>query len=52
MQLNIRRLGDIGSYRGLRHKNGLPANGQRTKTNARTKKGKRRTIANKKKLTH
>ena len=52
VQLNIRRLGDIGSYRGSRHKNGLPANGQRTKTNARTKKGKRRTIANKKKLTH
>ena len=42
VQLNIRRLGDIGSYRGLRHKNGLPANGQRTKTNARTKKGKRK----------
>tara|TARA_A100000164_G_scaffold371079_1_gene398177 strand:+ start:912 stop:1292 length:381 start_codon:yes stop_codon:yes gene_type:complete len=52
VQLNIRRLSDIGSYRGLRHKNGLPANGQRTKTNARTKKGKKKTIANKKKLTH
>ena len=44
VQLNIRRLGDIGSYRGSRHKNGLPANGQRTKTNARTRKGKKRTI--------
>ena len=52
VQLNIRRLSDIGSYRGLRHKNGLPANGQRTKTKARTKKGKKKTIANKKKLTH
>tara|TARA_B110000014_G_C19606425_1_gene321166 strand:- start:32 stop:412 length:381 start_codon:yes stop_codon:yes gene_type:complete len=52
VQLNIRRLSDVGSYRGLRHKNGLPANGQRTKTNARTKKGKKKTIANKKKLTH
>ncbi|MDG2100798.1 MAG: 30S ribosomal protein S13 [Dehalococcoidales bacterium] len=52
VQLNIRRLSDVGSYRGLRHKNGLPANGQRTKTNARTRKGKKKTIANKKKLTH
>ena len=52
VQLNIRRLSDVGSYRGLRHKNSLPANGQRTKTNARTKKGKKKTIANKKKLTH
>jgi|TARA_B110000263_G_scaffold114883_1_gene100144 small subunit ribosomal protein S13 len=52
VQLNIRRLSDVGSYRGLRHKNGLPVNGQRTKTNARTRKGKKKTIANKKKLTH
>ena len=52
VQLNIRRLTDIGSYKGKRHKIGLPANGQRTKTNARTKKGKKRTVANKKKLTH
>ena len=52
VQLNIRRLSDVGSYRGLRHKNGLPANGQRNKTNARTRKGKKKTIANKKKLTH
>ena len=52
VQLNIRRLTDIGSYKGTRHKIGLPANGQRTKTNARTKKGKKRTVANKKKLTH
>ena len=48
VQLNIKRLVDIGSYRGYRHRNGLPVRGQRTKTNARTRKGKRKTIANKK----
>ena len=42
--INIKRLKDIGSYKGLRHRRGLPANGQRTKTNARTRKGKKRTI--------
>ena len=42
--INIKRLKDIGTYRGLRHKRGLPVNGQRTKTNARTRKGKKRTI--------
>ena len=47
--MNIRRLMDIGSYRGLRHRRSLPAHGQRTKTNARTRKGPRRTIARKKK---
>ena len=47
--LNIKRLVDIGSYRGLRHRKGLPVRGQRTKTNARTRKGPKRTIANKKK---
>jgi len=47
--MNIKRLMDIGSYRGLRHRRGLPAHGQRTKTNARTRKGPRRTIAKKKK---
>ena len=47
--MNIRRLMDIGSYRGLRHRRGLPVHGQRTKTNARTRKGPRRTIAGKKK---
>lgn len=47
--LNIKRLMDIGSYRGLRHRRGLPVRGQRTKTNARTRKGKRKTVANKKK---
>ena len=46
--LNIKRLGEIGCYRGLRHRHGLPVNGQRTRTNARTRKGKRKTIANKK----
>ena len=46
---NIKRLVDIGSYKGLRHKNGLPVNGQNTKNNARTRKGKKRTIANKRK---
>jgi small subunit ribosomal protein S13 len=45
---NIKRLMDIGSYRGLRHRRGLPVRGQRTKTNARTRKGKRRTVAGKK----
>ena len=47
--LNIKRLSEIGSYRGLRHRKGLPVRGQRTKTNARTRKGPRKTIANKKK---
>ena len=47
--MNIQRLMDIGSYRGLRHRRGLPAHGQRTKTNARTRKGPRRTITKKKK---
>ena len=46
---NIKRLIDIGSYKGLRHKNGLPVNGQNTKNNARTRKGKKKTIANRKK---
>jgi small subunit ribosomal protein S13 len=49
--MNIKRLMDIGSYRGTRHKRGLPARGQRTHTNARTKKGPRRAIAGKKKVT-
>ena len=49
MIMNIKRLMDIGSYRGLRHRRGLPVNGQRTKTNARTRKGPKRTIAKKKK---
>jgi small subunit ribosomal protein S13 len=47
--MNIKRLADIGCYRGQRHRKGLPVNGQRTKTNARTRKGPRKTIANKKK---
>ena len=47
--MNIKRLIDIGSYRGLRHRRGLPVRGQRTKTNARTRKGPRRTVAGKKK---
>lgn len=47
--MNIKRLMDIGSYRGLRHRRGLPLRGQRTKTNARTRKGPRRTVAGKKK---
>lgn len=47
--MNIKRLIDIGSYRGVRHRRGLPVRGQRTKTNARTRKGPRRTVANKKK---
>ena len=49
--LNIKRLVDLGNYRGLRHRKGLPVRGQRTKTNARTRKGPRKTIANKKKAT-
>ncbi len=49
ISLNIKRLIDIGSYRGIRHRRGLPVRGQRTKTNARTRKGPRRTVANKKK---
>ena len=48
VQLNIKRLMDIASYRGLRHRKGLPLRGQRTQTNARTRKGKRKTVANKK----
>lgn len=48
VQLNIKRLMDIGSYRGIRHRNGLPVRGQRTKNNCRTRKGKRKTVANKK----
>lgn len=51
IQLNIKRLMDIGCYRGLRHRKGLPVRGQRTRTNARTRKGKRKTVANKKKAT-
>ena len=51
VQLSIKRLMDIACYRGLRHRKGLPVNGQRTKTNARTRKGKRKTVANKKKAT-
>ena len=47
--LNIKRLMEIGSYRGMRHRRGMPVRGQRTKTNARTRKGVRRTVANKKK---
>ncbi|MCK4296957.1 MAG: 30S ribosomal protein S13 [Candidatus Marinimicrobia bacterium] len=49
IQMNIKRLMDIGCYRGLRHRRGLPARGQRTKTNARTRKGPRRTVSRKKK---
>ncbi|MBI9101280.1 MAG: 30S ribosomal protein S13 [Spirochaetales bacterium] len=49
--LNIKRLMDIGCYRGLRHRRGLPVRGQRTKTNARTRKGKKKTVAGKKKAT-
>ena len=48
VSMNIKRLIDIGCYRGLRHKQGLPVRGQKTKTNARTRKGPRRTVANKK----
>jgi small subunit ribosomal protein S13 len=51
VQLSIKRLMDIGSYRGLRHRAGLPVRGQRTRTNSRTRKGKRKTVANKKKAT-
>lgn len=51
VQLNIKRLMDIGCYRGLRHRKGLPVRGQRTKNNSRTRKGKRKTVANKKKVT-
>ena len=51
ISLNIKRLVDLGNYRGLRHRKGLPVHGQRTKTNARTRKGPRKTIANKKKAT-
>ena len=51
VQTNIKRLMDIGCYRGLRHRKGLPLRGQRTRTNARTRKGKRKTVANKKKAT-
>lgn len=51
IQMNIKRLMDIGCYRGLRHRKGLPLRGQRTQTNARTRKGKRKTVANKKKVT-
>jgi small subunit ribosomal protein S13 len=50
-QLNIKRLMDIGCYRGIRHRSGLPLRGQRTKNNSRTRKGKRKTVANKKKAT-
>lgn len=49
VQTNIKRLMDIGCYRGLRHRKGLPLRGQRTRTNARTRKGRRKTVANKKK---
>lgn len=49
VQMNIKRLMDIGCYRGLRHRRGLPLRGQKTQTNARTRKGKRKTVANKKK---
>lgn len=49
VSLNIKRLMEIGSYRGIRHRRGLPVRGQKTKTNARTRKGPRRTVANKKK---
>ena len=49
VQLNIKRLMEIGCYRGMRHRKGLPVRGQRTKTNARTRKGKAKTVANKKK---
>lgn len=50
-QMSIKRLMDIGSYRGIRHRSGLPLRGQRTKNNSRTRKGKRKTVANKKKVT-
>lgn len=51
VQLNIKRLMDIGCYRGLRHRKGLPLRGQRTRTNARTRKGRKKTVAGKKKVT-
>ncbi|MDR1761832.1 MAG: 30S ribosomal protein S13 [Bacteroidales bacterium] len=51
IQLNIKRLMDIGCYRGIRHRMGLPVRGQSTKNNARTRKGKKKTVANKKKVT-
>jgi small subunit ribosomal protein S13 len=51
VQLSVKRLMDIGCYRGLRHRRGLPVRGQTTKNNARTRKGKRKTVANKKKAT-
>jgi small subunit ribosomal protein S13 len=51
VQMNIKRLMDIGCYRGIRHRSGLPLRGQKTKNNARTRKGKRKTVANKKKAT-
>jgi small subunit ribosomal protein S13 len=51
VQLNIKRLMDIGSYRGIRHRIGLPVRGQSTKNNARTRKGRKKTVANKKKAT-
>lgn len=51
VQTNIKRLMDIGCYRGLRHRKGLPVRGQKTKTNARTRKGRKKTVANKKKAT-
>jgi small subunit ribosomal protein S13 len=50
VQMNIKRLMDIGCYRGVRHRKGLPARGQRTRTNARTRKGRRKTVAGKKKV--
>ena len=51
VQMNIKRLMDIGCYRGIRHRNGLPVRGQSTKNNARTRKGRKNTVANKKKAT-
>jgi small subunit ribosomal protein S13 len=51
VQMNIKRLLDIACYRGLRHRRGLPVRGQRTRTNARTRKGRKKTVANKKKVT-
>ncbi len=50
-QMNIKRLMDIGTYRGIRHRIGLPVRGQQTKNNARTRKGRKKTVANKKKAT-
>ncbi|HDR89112.1 MAG TPA: 30S ribosomal protein S13 [Bacteroidetes bacterium] len=51
VQMNIKRLMDIGCYRGIRHRTGMPVRGQRTQTNARTRKGRKKTVANKKKAT-